>query len=131
MMMIITKVQAQALAQLIATIRPNWDPTGTLAAILKTKDAHDTTEICHALLRLATDPKINTPALLSYAGNHWIEPTQASLNRRPGESVGPDHCPKHGYTATRHDHIHVCCATASDCIICPDCETRLYDEATA
>lgn len=77
MMTNLTHPQAQALTALIATIRPDWDATGILAALRIAKDRGTATEVMHAAITAASTPTVRTPAVMGMAGPHWTTPTSA------------------------------------------------------
>lgn len=67
--------QATRLAALAVELRPvggnPWDIAGVRAAIADVRLDHDAADICRAIITLAVDPSIRTPAVLSRAGVHW------------------------------------------------------------
>ena len=89
-MTILTRTQAEALATFIVRVREDWSHGGTVAAI-ETADTGDALDTARALVNLAADPSVRTPALLAKPGPWWRNPT--------GENVG------HGSNNMRcHDH---------------------------
>jgi hypothetical protein len=89
--MTITQTQAQALATFAARIRDDWDQPGILAAIQKAQSLGSPAQIGRALMALAENRELRTPALLASPGKHWVQ---------DGEPVGPNvshnvRCPEH------------------------------------
>lgn len=89
--MTISQTQAQALATFIAKVRDDWDQPGILAAIQKAQSLGNPLQIGRALIALAENRELRTPALLSSPGKHWVH---------DGEPVGPNvsnnvRCPEH------------------------------------
>lgn len=92
---------AQPLAALVACIRRDWDVPGTRAAISKARHRGTPLEIARALLRLAENQALRTPAMLAEDGSHWGTPTTV-----PTQSQA--RCAEYG-----HEH-----ELASNCRIC-------------
>jgi len=96
---ILTRTQAEALATFIVRVREDWSHGGVMAALEKSNivDALDT---ARAVVNLAADPSVRTPALLAKPGPWWRNPA--------GENVG------HGSNNMRC-HVHgdqeIPCAT--------------------
>jgi hypothetical protein len=87
----ISQTQGQALAAFVARVRADWDQPGILAAISKAASLGSPTQIGRALLALAENRDLRTPALLASPGKHWVH---------DGEPVGPNvtnnvRCPEH------------------------------------
>lgn len=85
----ISKPQADALASLAVTLRPDgspWDAAGVLAAVGKVRDSRDRDSIIRAVLALAVDARVRTPAVLAHDGPHWTHQVAAGVEppvRRP------------------------------------------------
>ena len=77
----INRAQTEALATLTTRLRPDWDHPGIVAAILRAADKGAPLDIAHALLTLAEDNQLRSPALLAADGRHWL--------RRDGRPTGP------------------------------------------
>ncbi len=97
--------EAQALATFARYIRPDWNQAGVVDAIGKCRNVA-LSEVAVALIRLAEDGSVKTPALLPTAGRHWA---RASRDETP---TGPnlahrDMCLEHPDTdrreCTRHE----------------------------
>ena len=73
---------AQPLAALVACIRRDWDVPGTRAAISKARHRGTPLEIARALLRLAENQALRTPAMLHEDGSHWGTPTTVPTARQ-------------------------------------------------
>lgn len=67
----INENQAEALAVLIHTLRPDWDTPGVKHALRRAIDRGDQWELAHAALRAAAEPGNRTPAVIGYDGKHW------------------------------------------------------------
>jgi len=74
MMNEITRPQAQALAELIHALRPEWDARGVLAHIREARDRGPADVVCIAAIRAAATPTNRTPAVIPLSGDHWIDP---------------------------------------------------------
>ena len=99
-----TRTQAEALATFIAKVRPDWDHPGIVAAISKAQAKATPLQVARALVNLAENSDLRTPAMLAEKGQHWrdgMEPT--------GPNASHDvRCPEHP------THAHPC----------PDCATK-------
>lgn len=102
----ITKDQAQALAALVATLRPDWDAQGVMAALSKARDRGNAYELAHAAIAAAATPTNRTPAVIGMAGAHWEPPAPAAPSQVP--PAGMPRCAAYG-----HDH-----ETAHNCRTC-------------
>lgn len=76
-----TAAQAQALATLVTRLRPDWDHVGLVSVIGKARHLGSPIQISRALLVLAENRELRTPALLVEKGRHWVQ---------DGEPVGPN-----------------------------------------
>lgn len=76
----ITRPEAEALAELLAIVRPNWTVRGIMAG-LKPLAAHPAPlpVIAWAAIRCAQDRDVQTPAVIALNGPHW------DLSERPRE----------------------------------------------
>ena len=82
--------QANLLADLARTIRPAWDTRAIVKHIGEVK--HRTVpEIAWALLTVAADPAMKTPAALTFDGPHWRapEPLKHPQPYRREDRTGP------------------------------------------
>ena len=86
----LTRPQAEALAAFVARVRNDWSHGGIVAAI-ETANTGDALDTARALVNLAADPSVRTPALLAKPGPWWRNPA--------GENVG------HGSNNMRC-HVH-------------------------
>lgn len=104
MMMTITRDQAEALAELVHALRPEWDPQGILAALAKARDRADAPTVAIAAIRAAATPTNRTPAVIPLSGDHWIDPavTPSSTGAVPGPSDA--RCDEPG-----HEHYRLPC----------------------
>lgn len=82
-----TKGQADATATLVATLRPDWDVRGILAALAIAKDRGSAADVAVAAIRAASVPSNRTPAVIPLAGPHWptttTGPADGPWDRRP------------------------------------------------
>lgn len=83
-----TRGQAEATATLIATLRPDWDHRGILAAIQTAAPRHTAPQIAIAAIHAATNPTNRTPAVIPLNGPHWntgptTGPADGPHDRRP------------------------------------------------
>ena len=91
--MTITRVQTEALATLATKLRPDWRHAGVVAAIDKAAETtSDPFDIARALVNLASEGSVQTPALLAGPGPHWRNPDGSTPHRRGDNDV---HCPEH------------------------------------
>lgn len=71
-MMIFDRQRAEALAVVVAGIRPDWDAAGIIAALRTCAARGDTLgPVALAAIRAALNPRINTPAVIPLGGDHW------------------------------------------------------------
>jgi hypothetical protein len=87
-MMTLTMSQGQALSALLHQIRKDWDLPGINAAVRKAGSIGSYADLAVAACRLASNPEIRTPALLSEPGTHW-QGTAA------GKRIAPLMCTDH------------------------------------
>lgn len=80
-----TKGQADATATLVATLRPDWDHAGVMAALAIAKARGPAHEVATAAIRAAAVPSNRTPAVIALEGPHWNRPTAPSA----AGTVGP------------------------------------------
>jgi hypothetical protein len=89
-----SRADTEALATFTRRLRPDWNHPGIVSAIEACRDG-SLSEVAVALIRLAEDGSVTTPALLPRTGRHW---TRAGRDDAP---AGPntrnrDLCPLHG-----------------------------------
>lgn len=97
-----TKSQGEALATFVARIRDDWDHPGILASIGKAQHLGSPVQVARALLALAENRELRTPAILSYPGSHWADESGAVTPPKkrhtmlcpehPGKEVPCDRC---------------------------------------
>lgn len=80
----ITGDQARALAALVATLRPDWDAPGVLAALRTARTKGTADQLAHAAINAATNTANRTPAVIALDGPHWS-------TVRPVETRGGDY----------------------------------------
>lgn len=94
-MMMITKIQAHAIAAAVAAIRDDWDAAGILAALVTVRD-RDPGAVLVAFARAARNTSNRTPAVAALAGPHWIDPVPSDASRHPSAIPIGDLCDTHG-----------------------------------
>ena len=94
----IDRATAQAFAQAINRIRPDWDVPGIRAVIERSPRNAALSEILVAAVRLAERPDVRSPGLLLEDGPWWD--TAATGNTRPAWVGQRDLCPDHGQPRT-------------------------------
>lgn len=105
--MTVTKAQAYALADLTRTIRPAWDTRAITTAIAEVSHA-DLPDIAAALLRIADNPDMRTPAALTFEGDHWHTPTTKLYPADRCRTCGhPQHRCRQLATRTNDQHPYV------------------------
>jgi LmbE family N-acetylglucosaminyl deacetylase len=67
--------QAQALANLLHQLRPDWNVTSIMALLGKHKDGHEFTALSLAAVKAAANPDTRTPAVIFLPGPHWAAGT--------------------------------------------------------
>jgi hypothetical protein len=91
--MMMTREQGNAIAVLMASLRPEWDYPGCFAAVAKVQTM-DPANVALAAIRLATTEEVRTPGALSNLnGPHWREKVSASQVRYPPRK--DEACPRH------------------------------------
>ena len=68
--MMMTKPDAEKIAQDAHAARPEWDTAGIMAALLKVRD-RDPQHVRAAALHAARNPANRTPAIIALDGEHW------------------------------------------------------------
>jgi hypothetical protein len=61
----------RALAFLVATIRPDWDEPGIIAAARAALHSHSLPDVSIAAIRAAGRPEYRTPGIIPKPGEHW------------------------------------------------------------
>lgn len=90
----IDRATAQAFAQAVNRIRPDWDVPGIRTVIERSPRNAALSEILVAAARLAERPDVRSPGLLLEDGPWWD--TAATGNTRPAWVSQRDLCPDHG-----------------------------------
>lgn len=106
--MTMTQTQGQALAAFVARIRTDWDQPGILAAIAKAQTLGTPVQVARALINLADNTDLRTPAILAQPGSHWLAPDGSHVQRRGDNDV---RCPDHSMSV----------------MPCPQCEAKRCD----
>ena len=103
----IDRDQAHALAALIATLRPDWQPPGILKALSAARTRGTAWDLAHAALYAAQDPAVRTPAVIALPGDHW-----RGRSLGDGTPIHYPRCPEPGHTSYRADNCGACRAEA-------------------
>ena len=67
----ITKPQAQALAELLHQLRPEWVTGSILTLLWEHRDDHPFPDLCAAAVAVANDSSKKTPKIIFMSGAHW------------------------------------------------------------
>lgn len=87
-----TEVQAQALAAFVSRVRTDWNPPGIVKALEKAAPTADVHDVACALIRLAADPTVKTPGMLTQTGPWWVKADGTKAPRRGDHTMT---CPEH------------------------------------
>jgi len=68
-----SREQADAIAVLVHTLRPEWDVRGTMTALAQCRE-REPSAVAIAAVRAATTESNRTPAVIPLAGPHWDNP---------------------------------------------------------
>jgi hypothetical protein len=98
------------LAALVASIRRDWDFSGIRTAVSKARHRGTPLEVATALLKLARNEALRTPAMLASDGSHWGTPTVVP-------SAGQPRC-----TVPGHEH-----ELAAACVQCKTADVVIVD----
>jgi hypothetical protein len=99
-----TLEQAELLATLCSSLRPDWGVNGIVAALEPLATTVDATLLTLALLHAANDPTNQTPAIIKHPGPHWDKarattpPLPKAEARKPLRQLDNDTspmCPQH------------------------------------
>jgi hypothetical protein len=90
--MMLNQTSAQALATFVTRVRPDWDHPGVMAAIHKASTLGTATQVARALINLAENPDLRTPAILHTPGSHWRTSETSTPELRGSHDVK---CPEH------------------------------------
>lgn len=99
-----------ALVELAHSIRPSWQTPGirnAIRTVLGRDNPPRLAEIAYALIRIAEDPSIATPNVLTYEGPHWRH-TQGTGNYVPKgrcSECGGLHDPADDHTPVEDDRL--------------------------
>lgn len=75
----ITTRQANAITELVASLRPDWDVRGIMAALRDAAElTTDPTRLAVAATLAAGDPSNRTPKVIGMRGKHWDAPTRSA-----------------------------------------------------
>jgi len=69
--MTIEQPQAEALANLLHQIRPDWAVPSMMTLLARHKDSHDLPTLSLAAVKAANNPGNRTPAVIFMPGPHW------------------------------------------------------------
>ena len=103
----LSQQQARYLAELVATIRPEWQVAGLMASLAKCRNERPV-NVALALLRMADDAGVRNPgALPNPDGPHWSERKGDPMPHQPARK-------EHECRAHPGEHADRCRACASD-----------------
>lgn len=99
MMNFLTEHQAGLLTGFVASLRPDWGPTGIMAALAKNYQKAPAHIVTTALINIAANPEARTPGLLDHEGPHWEHARGTIHMAKPRPPVAADTndpwCPDH------------------------------------
>lgn len=103
----ITRVQADALAALVASLRPEWDVRGIVKALFDARERGSAHDVAHAAINAAADLTHRTPAVIALAGPHWPSrpDVTAPLHYARCQVDGHRSYPAHSCGACRADRL--------------------------
>lgn len=78
----LTREQADALANLVHLLRPEWDRAGIFAALGRCKDRNEL-DVSMAAIRAAASSEIRSPGAIPANGEHWHERVSPTIAPRP------------------------------------------------
>ena len=107
----IDRDQAHALAALIATLRPDWQPPGILKTLSDARTRGTAWDLAHAALYAAQDPSVRTPAVIALPGDHW-----RGRSLGDGTPIHYPRCTEPGHTSYRADNCGACRAEQLEAI---------------
>jgi len=98
--MMMTPEQAEKTAELVHTIRPDWDVRGIYAALAKAAERADAGRLAIAALHAAMEPTNRTPAVIAMDGLHWqkaegVAPAPKRTIEPPRTNDTSPDCPAH------------------------------------
>lgn len=83
---------AEAVANLLHGLRPEWGIAGIKTALFNARDRGTAFEVIHAALYAAEDLTVRTPAVIALAGPHWTRGRElGSSNPRGTKCDQPGH----------------------------------------
>lgn len=71
----ITRIQAEALADFLVLVRPDWNKGSIVRACGEAKNMGDAFEVAVAAINAAGDSKNRTPSVIPMTGKHWAKPS--------------------------------------------------------
>lgn len=95
----ITHDQAKRLAELIHSLRGDWDVKGILAALYEAGGKGGNFDVAQAAIRAAASPANRTPAIIALEGPHWRFDEAIQIDRGRRGTTHPQVC-----TKCRHPH---------------------------
>lgn len=96
-----TKDDAQALANFLHRLRPEWSIPSMMRLLGEHRNEYDYRDLSRAALNVALDDSKRTPGIIFLDGKHWDQPEQP----RPAIPAGPA-CEDH---STYQAHNCQCC----------------------
>lgn len=99
--------QAEALATLVRSLRPEWDVPGIKTALWNARDRGTAWDVTHAALYAAGDLSNRTPAIIALAGPHWTRGRELGSSDPRGEK-----CDQPGHEGKPAHNCSYCIADA-------------------
>lgn len=92
--------QAEMLATLVHSLRPDWGAKGIITALEKLVTTVDATTLTLGLIHASSDPSNRTPAIIHHPGKHWDKARGIGSHKpaEPRRAAGIDTspmCPNH------------------------------------
>ena len=78
----LTRDQAEALANLVHLLRPEWDRAGIFTALGHCRQRNEL-DVAMAAIRAAATPDLRTPGAIPSKGDHWAERLSPVVAPRP------------------------------------------------
>ena len=98
MMNFMNEEQGRTVTALVASLRPDWGPTGIMAALSRNANKAPVHILTIALLNIAANPDARTPGLLDHEGPHWDHARGNILAKPKPPAPAPTNdpwCPDH------------------------------------
>lgn len=80
----ITQTQAEALANLLHQLRPEWSTPSMMKLLGQHRASYDYGPLCRAAINVALDQSKRTPGIIFLDGRHWDAPDGEQSTTPPG-----------------------------------------------